>query len=117
MATFDEINTLAFVLMKVLVVTAPRKKQGYVSLMFIVVHPYFPTSQQVRLNAFGFTLLHVLRRLLVSGCTDLLKQLHAAALKCMLSAEPSRSKRATQATQATKQAAIRTITMLKYQRA
>lgn len=28
MATLDEINMLAFVLMKVLVVTAPRKKQG-----------------------------------------------------------------------------------------
>jgi hypothetical protein len=31
MATLDEINTIVFVLLKVLVVTAPRKKQGCVS--------------------------------------------------------------------------------------
>jgi hypothetical protein len=31
MATLDEIHTVAFVLLKVLVVTAPRKKQGCAS--------------------------------------------------------------------------------------
>ena len=51
MATLDEINMLAFVLMKVLVVTAPRKKHGCEfcpSVMFVTLRCIQSTQQVMK---------------------------------------------------------------------